>query len=121
MILSLIFSTIFTYAGITLNLDLEHKSDRLQKQVKTELGKFESIKIPNTNKIVKITASDDIPAGIPLKYQDESVKIKFQVYENDKLVSSPEVVTLYGKEALMSMSTKPGAMPSISLKVKATK
>ena len=102
--------TFSAFAGISLDIDFKNtesgKVTKFKKKIETFLDETRTLQIPNSNKIVEIKVTDRIPVILTDGEKfDDQVLVDIKVIElskNDrKVIASPKVITILGKEATM--------------------
>jgi hypothetical protein len=86
------------------------KTVSLNEDITANFDEKKTILIPDSNKIIEMTISEQIPD--PVRNPDiivGQVYFDIKIYENAKngktLLSSPKIVTTFGTEAMLEMST----------------
>jgi hypothetical protein len=108
--LSLLLLSTSLFAGVSLNVDFKDHSNakvaQFKQTIETYFDEVKTFKLPNSNQEIEISVTDEIPE-VPTNggSADGMVLVDFKIYENKngerKLISSPKVVTTWGKEASM--------------------
>lgn len=133
-IIALIISSLIsisTLAKMSLDIDLKNNESgqkiELKKKIEIDLNETKTISIPHSNKIVEIRMTKNIPKIMDGNYKaGEQFLVDLKILEvigkNRKIISSPKIITLIGKEASMETFEDESQKKAImSLKVKPTK
>ena len=130
--LGLILISSFAYSAIKLDLDLYNSSNgkeiQLQKSLKATLDEIQTIKVPNSNRIIELTVSKNMPKSMNFrKNSKNAVLIDMKVFEDvngdRKLISSPKIITRLDNEATLEEFDTDSSTekPVLRLKVNPTK
>lgn len=104
-----------TYANVGVQFEFKSqeggKTISLSQNILTDFDKVKTISIPDSDKIIEMTISEDIPEevrnpDIILGEVHFNIKVYQKLKGEKKLISSPEVITILGKEALLEMFSK---------------
>jgi len=116
-----------SFAGISLDIDFKNndsgKVTKFKKTIETYIDETQTFKIPNSNKIVEIKVTDRIPEVLTdgQKFDDQvlvDMKVIEMVKNERKVIVSPKIITVLGKEAMMEIyEDESRKKPMISLKV----
>jgi hypothetical protein len=108
--LTLALFSISAFAGISLDIDLKNNENgqkiELKKNITVYLDETKTISIPNSNKIVEIKVSDKLPEVMTEEHKsNDKLLIELKIVEiigkARKIISSPKIITLIGREAKM--------------------
>ncbi|MDA8791817.1 hypothetical protein N9N67_01155 [Bacteriovoracaceae bacterium] len=113
-----LLTLLFTLSGFCrVSLDIQYKNFKTNKKItfnkKVELflDEVRTLIIPKTNHILEVKLTERIPQSLigDEVFGDEvlvDVKVFELIKEERVLITSPKILTIYGKDATMEMSTE---------------
>ncbi len=98
--------TTSTWANISLKIDFKNRSTSFNEKIDTRYDEVKIFKITQSNMEIEVMATDRIPEFfLDGEQHDEQVLVEMKVYETStngrKLITSPKVITVLGKEATL--------------------